>query len=70
MAAPLPVAVIAKLLGVPPEERPLLVPWSNAIVKMYEYGVTDAQAAAAELAASEFVGVPAHAGGAAARAAG
>jgi cytochrome P450 len=31
----LPVAVIAELLGVPEADRPLLRPWSNAIVKMY-----------------------------------
>jgi len=36
-AEPLPVAVIAELLGVPDSDRPLLRPWSNAIVKMYEY---------------------------------
>ena len=36
-AGPLPVAVIAELLGVPAEDRELLRPWSNAIVKMYEY---------------------------------
>jgi cytochrome P450 len=38
MADQLPVAVIAELLGVPQVDRPLLRPWSNAIVKMYEYG--------------------------------
>ncbi|HEX2498247.1 MAG TPA: cytochrome P450 [Actinomycetes bacterium] len=36
-AGPLPVMVIAELLGVPAEDRHLLRPWSNAIVKMYEY---------------------------------
>jgi cytochrome P450 len=55
LAAPLPVAVIAELLGVPDADRALLAPWSNAIVKMYEYGLPDAQAAAAEQAAGEFV---------------
>jgi cytochrome P450 len=34
-AEPLPVEVIAELLGVPPRDRRLLRPWSNAIVKMY-----------------------------------
>ena len=42
MAEQLPVAVIAELLGVPEADRPLLRPWSNAIVKMYEYGRTPA----------------------------
>jgi cytochrome P450 len=56
MAELLPVAVIAELLGVPAADRPLLRPWSNAIVKMYEYGRTTAVEDAAERAAAEFVG--------------
>jgi cytochrome P450 len=36
-AEPLPVAVIADLLGVPAVDRPLLRAWSQAIVRMYEY---------------------------------
>jgi cytochrome P450 len=55
MAAELPVAVIAELLGVPDADRPLLRPWSNAIVKMYEYGRTTAIEDSAERAAAEFV---------------
>src|SRR3712207_4268167 len=55
MAAELPVAVIAELLGVPAADRPLLRPWSNAIVKMYEYGRTTQVEDAAERAAAEFV---------------
>ncbi|MDQ3457299.1 MAG: cytochrome P450 [Actinomycetota bacterium] len=54
-AEPLPVAVIAELLGVPESDRPLLRPWSNAIVRMYEYARSDAVQAAAETAAAEFV---------------
>lgn len=54
-AEPLPVQVIAELLGVPEADRRLLRPWSNAIVKMYEYQVNPAQRAAAEAAASDFV---------------
>jgi cytochrome P450 len=54
-AEPLPVQVIAELLGVPDPDRHLLRPWSNAIVKMYEYGVTDAQRDTAERASAEFV---------------
>ncbi|RZQ62118.1 cytochrome P450 [Amycolatopsis suaedae] len=56
LAQPLPVAVIAELLGVPETDRSLLVPWSNAIVKMYEYGLPDDQRRAAETAAGEFSG--------------
>jgi len=55
MADQLPVAVIAELLGVPEADRPLLRPWSNAIVKMYEYGRTTGIEDAAERAADEFV---------------
>jgi cytochrome P450 len=55
MAEQLPVDVIAELLGVPEADRPLLRPWSNAIVKMYEYGRTAAVESAAEQAAAEFV---------------
>ena len=54
-AEPLPVQVIAELLGVPESDWHLLRPWSNAIVKMYEYEVSDAQRAAAERASAEFV---------------
>jgi cytochrome P450 len=54
-AEPLPVQVIAELLGVPEPDWPLLRPWSNAIVKMYEYQVSDQQRIAAETAAAEFV---------------
>jgi cytochrome P450 len=55
MSEELPVAVIAELLGVPAADRPLLRPWSNAIVKMYEYGRTSEVEDAAEQAAAEFV---------------
>jgi cytochrome P450 len=54
-AEPLPVQVIAELLGVPRSDWELLRPWSNAIVKMYEYGVTDRQRVAAETASAEFI---------------
>lgn len=56
LAQPLPVAVIAELLGIPERDRPRLVPWSNAIVKMYEYGLPEAGRRAAEQAAEEFAG--------------
>jgi hypothetical protein len=49
------VQVIAELLGVPEAEWALLRPWSNAIVKMYEYDVSTEQREAAETASREFV---------------
>ena len=54
-AEPLPVAVIAALLGVPDADRGLLRPWSNAIVKLYEPAPPPAARAAAEAAAAEYV---------------
>ena len=55
MAEQLPVAVIAELLGVPDADRHLLRPWSNAIVKMYEYERTRQREDDAERSADEFV---------------
>jgi cytochrome P450 len=56
LAAPLPVVVIAELLGVPEQDRPLLQPWSNAIVKMYEPEPAPELRRRAERSATEFVG--------------
>lgn len=53
-AEPLPVTVIAELLGVPEADRHLLRPWSAKIVKLYELGYTDDQAKAANQAVIEF----------------
>lgn len=53
-AEPIPVAVIAELLGVPEADRPLLRPWSAKIVKLYELGYSDEQARAANQAVLEF----------------
>jgi cytochrome P450 len=53
-AEPLPVAVIAELLGVPEEDRHHLRPWSAAIVAMYEYGRTPEVEDRAVRAAAEF----------------
>jgi cytochrome P450 len=53
-AEPLPVAVIAELLGVPESDRDLLRPWSQSIVRMYEYGRTPEVEAEAVQASVEF----------------
>ncbi|MCS7193973.1 MAG: cytochrome P450 [Meiothermus sp.] len=53
-AEPLPVTVIAELLGVPEEDRYLLRPWSAKIVKLYELGYTEEQAQEANQAVVEF----------------
>jgi len=53
-AEPLPVLVIADLLGFPESDVPLLRPWSQAIVKMYEYDRTDEDNRRAEEACREF----------------
>jgi cytochrome P450 len=55
VAQPLPVAVISELLGVPAADGPQLVGWSNAIVKMYEYGRSERTRDTAEAAAADFV---------------
>ena len=53
-AEPLPVRVIAELLGVSKKDEHLLRPWSQAIVKMYEFGVTPEEESHAEIASQEF----------------
>ncbi|AEH10186.1 MULTISPECIES: cytochrome P450 [Protofrankia] len=53
-AEPLPVMIIAELLGIPDGDRHLLRPWSAAMMKMNEYGRTPAAEAAARAAAAEF----------------
>jgi cytochrome P450 len=53
-AEPLPVRVIAHLLGFPESEEHLLRPWSQAIVKMYEVSPTDLEKKEAQKASAEF----------------
>lgn len=53
-AEPLPVKIIADLLGFPESEENLLRPWSQAIVKMYEFNPTVEYQIQARAAASEF----------------
>jgi cytochrome P450 len=53
-AEPLPVKVIAALLGFPDEDEHLLRPWSQAIVKMYELDPSEKTQAEAQRASEEF----------------
>lgn len=55
-AEPLPVLVIAELLGVPESLAPRLREWSQAIVRMYEVAPSAEVVAAAVGAAEEFAG--------------
>lgn len=54
VAEPLPVKVIAHLLGFPASDEHLLRPWSQAIVKMYEVAPTEQHKADARAAAHDF----------------
>ncbi|MCZ0210829.1 cytochrome P450 [Streptomyces achromogenes] len=56
VAEPLPVAVIAELLGIPEADRPLLRPWSADICGMYELNPSEETAARAVRASVEFSG--------------
>lgn len=55
IAEPLPVIMIADLLGIPEEHHHNLRPWSGAIVKMYELGYTDEQINEANKASVDFM---------------
>ncbi len=56
LAEPLPVALIAEMLGVPTSDRPLLRPWSAEICLMYELNPSDEYARRAVRASREFSG--------------
>jgi len=56
LAEPLPVTVIAEMLGVPEADRHLLRPWSAHIVKMYELNPSVAAQQDAVRASQEFAG--------------
>ena len=53
-AEPLPVKIIADLLGFPESEEHLLRPWSQSIVKMYEVNPSEQYQMEAKKAAAEF----------------
>ncbi|MFC6879715.1 MULTISPECIES: cytochrome P450 [Actinomadura] len=54
VAEPLPVTVIAEMLGVPAEDRPLLRPWSAGICGMFELNPSMEAQRTAVRAATEF----------------
>ena len=54
LAAPLPIEVIAELLGIPAADRAMLQLWSNSIVKMYESDLDPSGQRNAEQAAVDF----------------
>jgi cytochrome P450 len=54
-AAPIPAVVIAEMIGLPAEMAPDLLAWSNRMVAMYMFGVTEAVECDANAAAADFV---------------
>jgi cytochrome P450 len=55
-ATPIPVAIIADLIGVPRTVAPQLLDWSHRMVAMYQFGVTRAVEDSAAEAARDFAG--------------
>lgn len=53
-AAPIPVAMIAELLGIPSEDHPRLLEWSHAIVRVFDRGVSPEEGDRAEEAVASF----------------
>lgn len=54
-ATPIPLVMIADLLGIPQSEQPQLVSWSHDIVRVFDQGCTDEEGARAEQAVMAFV---------------
>ncbi len=54
-AAPIPAIIIAEMLGLPAEMAPQLLNWSNRMVAMYMFGVTEATEHDANQASTEFM---------------
>lgn len=54
-ATPIPVAMIAELMGVPAEDHEQLLAWSHSIVKVFDQSVTEDEGVAAEAATRDFV---------------
>jgi cytochrome P450 len=54
-ATPIPVAMIAELMGIPRADHPQLIDWSHAIVRVFDKRVTDVEGEQAERATQDFV---------------
>jgi len=54
-ATPIPVAMIAELMGLPAEDHRQVLNWSHAIVKVFDQNVADTDGEAAESATRDFV---------------
>ena len=54
-ATPIPLEMIADLMGIPRDDRAQLLGWSHAIVRLFDYNATPAEGAAAEQAVADFV---------------
>jgi cytochrome P450 len=54
-ATPIPVAMIAELMGLPAQDRQQVLRWSHAIVKVFDQNVTAADGDDAESATKDFV---------------
>jgi cytochrome P450 len=53
-ASPIPIAIIADLIGVPRDMGPQMLDWSHRMVAMYQFGVTRAVEESAAQASREF----------------
>lgn len=54
-AAPIPAVIIAEMIGLPAESAPSLLAWSNRMVAMYMFGVSEATERDANQAAQDFM---------------
>jgi cytochrome P450 len=54
-AAPIPAIIIAELIGLPASMAPQLLDWSNRMVRMYMFGVSEATERDADAAAAAFM---------------
>ena len=54
-ATPIPLTMIADLLGIPSEDQPMLVEWSHAMVRPFDANCPQADRVAAEQATKDFV---------------